>query len=258
MDLGLTGRAIIVSGGSSGIGLACVAALLAEGAIVATCARDDERLRHATAAFDPASCLAMPADVTDARAMEAFVATTVERFGRLDGVAAIAGQGIHGRALDLSIAQWESEVMGKLRGVLNLVAPARPHLRRSDGPRIVTLSAPTARDPDPGMAAISAGRAAVASLSRALALDLAGDGISVNAVAVGLIDTPRQHRRHHDVAPNIPYDDWLRGEADERRVPMRRPGSVADVALLVTLALSPALGFTTGSVLDATGGLPGS
>src|SRR5664280_250323 len=99
--LSLSGRAIIVTGGGSGIGLACVWALPAEGAVVATCAHDGERWRAMATCHcgvRPCPLVAMPADVTDAIAMEAPVATTVQRFGGLDGVAAIAGQGFHGRA----------------------------------------------------------------------------------------------------------------------------------------------------------------
>jgi NAD(P)-dependent dehydrogenase (short-subunit alcohol dehydrogenase family) len=257
VDLGLADRAIIVTGGSSGIGLACVGALLAEGAMVTTCARDGARLRHATAAFDTRSCLALPADVQEPTAMEELVDAAVDRFGRLDGVAAIAGRGIPGRALELSTVDWQEEVMSKLGGVLNIVRAAIPHLRRSDGPRIVSLSAPTARDPDPAMAAVSAARAAVANLTRSLAIDLASEGIAVNAVAVGLIDTARQRERHESIATGQPYDRWLQAEAVRRAVPMRRAGEAYDVARLVVLALSPELNYTTGSVFDATGGVAG-
>jgi len=257
MDLGLSGRSIVVTGGSSGIGLAVVHTLLAEGARVAMCGRDQAHLEAATASMPPEAIMPASADVTDAEAMNAFVDKTVDRFGRLDGIAAIAGEGIHGRALDLSPHQWQAEMLNKLAGVLNVVRPARVHLARSDAARVVTITAPAARDPAPQMAAISAARAAVANLTRSLALELADEGIAVNAIAVGLIDTDRQRRRHRDAGVAAPYEEWLSAEADRRAVPLRGAGTPLDVARLIVFALSPALGYTTGAVLDATGGAPG-
>jgi NAD(P)-dependent dehydrogenase (short-subunit alcohol dehydrogenase family) len=129
---------------------------------------------------------------------------TVGRFGRLAAFAALAGAGIYGHALDLGPVDWRSEVTAKLGAVLNLARSARRHLAASDAGRIVTVAAPTARDPDPAMAAVSAARAAVASLTRSLALDLTADGILVNAVSVGLVDTARQRARYERSAADVP------------------------------------------------------
>jgi NAD(P)-dependent dehydrogenase (short-subunit alcohol dehydrogenase family) len=106
------------------------------------------------------------------------------------------------------------------------------------------------------MAAVSAARAAVASLTRSLALDLAADGILVNAVSVGLVDTARQRARYEQSAVDVPYPAWLAAEVERRRVPLRRPGTAEEVARVVAFALSPAVSYTTGSMIAATGGLP--
>jgi len=257
MDLGLHGSTIIVTGGSSGIGLATVEALLAEGARVATCSRDPGRLEAATASMDPETLVAVSADVTDPAAMERFVSETVDRFGRLDGVAAVAGHGTHGRVLQLRPWEWESEVSDRLGGVLNLVRPARRYLARSEAARVVTVTAPSGRDPDLAMAAVSAARAAVANLTRTLALELAGEGTAVNAVAVGLIDTNRQRLRHQQLGIDQSYEEWLAAEVDRRMIPYRRAGNPQEIARLIVFALSPALSYTTGAVLDATGGILG-
>jgi NAD(P)-dependent dehydrogenase (short-subunit alcohol dehydrogenase family) len=219
------------------------------------CAREPGRLQAAIAEFDPQRCLAVPGDVADPDAMELLVAATVERFGRLDGVAALAGSGIHGSAFALSLTEWRVEVMDKIAGVLNVVRAARSHLAASGAARIVTVTAPTARHPDPNMAAVSAARAAIDNLTRALALELARDAIAVNAVAIGLVDTPRQRRRHRDDRADQPYESWLAREAERRQVPMRRAAVPDEVARVIVFALSPMLSYTTGSVFDATGGL---
>lgn len=258
MDLGLRGRTVLVTGGSSGIGLAVVRALLEEGANVSTCARDASRLREALRPFQRGRCVGMSVDVRDGEAVERLVVATAERFGRIDGVAAIAGSGIHGRALELTLGQWHDEITGKVSSVLNVVKPAYEYLRLSDNPRVVTLTTPTATCPDTEMAAVSAARAAVSNLTRSLALDLAPDGILVNAVAVGLIDTPIQQDRHARAETGERYAVWLDREAARRRVPLGRAGRAAEVATLVLVALSPMLTYTTGSTFAVTGGLVAS
>jgi NAD(P)-dependent dehydrogenase (short-subunit alcohol dehydrogenase family) len=102
---------------------------------------------------------------------------------------------------------------------------------------------------------VSAARAAVANLTRTLALELADDGIAVNFVAVGLIDTARQRAQHAATCEERPYDEWLQAESQRRNVPYRRAGTAEEVARMVVFALSPALSYTTGSTLDVTGGI---
>lgn len=254
MDLGLGRCVVVVTGASSGIGLATVRRLLEEGASVVACARREPQLRAALGDIGDAGPLLFAGDVNEQRDMEDLVASTVEAFGRLDGIACVAGRGIPGHALELPNEEWAREVDTKITGVINLVRAARPHLAASNG-RVVTITAPTGRDPQPSMAAISAGRAAIANLTRSLALDLVGDGIAVNAVSVGLIDTPRQRSRHDADGSATPYGDWLAGQVHERAIPMNRAGTSDEVAVLVVLALSPVLSYTTGSTLAATGGL---
>jgi NAD(P)-dependent dehydrogenase (short-subunit alcohol dehydrogenase family) len=214
MDLGLSGRVAIVTGGSSGIGRATVRALIAEGCLVAACARRAERLASLAAGVgDSGRLLTMEADVTDAKAMQRLVGATVAEFGRIDAIAALAGR-VFAVAED-----WKREISNKIEGVLTIVDAARLYLARSDAARVATVTAPTARQPDPTMAAVSAARAAVANLTRTLALDLADDRIAVNAVAVGLIDTERQREHHAKMGGAQPYAEWLSSESERRRVP---------------------------------------
>jgi NAD(P)-dependent dehydrogenase (short-subunit alcohol dehydrogenase family) len=106
------------------------------------------------------------------------------------------------------------------------------------------------------MAAISAGRAALDSLVRSLAIEFAPVGVRVNSVGVGLIDTPRQHDRYSAEADSgTAYEEWLGADARRRRVPMGRPGTADEVAAAIVWMLSPVSGYTTGALLDVTGGL---
>ncbi len=253
MDLGLASRSMLVTGGSSGIGLATAAVLLEEGALVTICGRDVDRLRAAESRLDSRRLLAVRADVTDPAAAAGVVAAAAEHAGQLDGVAALAGHGRRGRLLDLDPSVVVDEVSDKLRALLNVARTAASHLRTSSG-AIVAITAPTGLEPDPEMGAIGVGRAALANAIRALALELAADDVRVNAVGVGLIDSPRQRVRHANDERGDPYDVWLAGEATRRRIPLQRAGTDIEVATAVAYLLSPRSSFTTGAVLDVTGG----
>ncbi len=161
MDLGLAGRSIVVTGGSSGIGFATARLLLDEGAIVTICGRSADRLATAEAELDSSQLVAVEADVLDAVAAEHVIATAVDHAGRLDGVAAVAGRGHHGSLLELDPSVVVDEVSDKLLSLLNVARPAVAHLRSSGG-SIVGLTAPTGFEPSVTMGAVSAGRAALA------------------------------------------------------------------------------------------------
>jgi NAD(P)-dependent dehydrogenase (short-subunit alcohol dehydrogenase family) len=191
--------------------------------------------------------------VCNADAAFGAVAAAEQHGGGLNGVAAVAGWGWHGTLLELDPADVIAEVSDKLLGLLNVVRPAVPALTAARG-SVVGITAPTAARPSVAMGAVSAGRAALDNAVSALALELA-PAVRVNAVGVGLTDTPRQVELYEDAGAEEPYENWLITQAQERSIPLGRAATATEVASAICWLLSPASSFTTGAVLDVTGGL---
>lgn len=253
MDLQLSGHSILITGGSSGIGLATARLLLDEGAQVTICGRDTDRLKSAASDLHTERLETVVGDVLVPEQAAVIVNAASERFGRLDGVAAIAGRGHHGSLLDLDQATIATEIVGKVASLLNVLKPALPFLIESQG-RIVALTAPTATAPIPAMGTISAARAALDNAVSSLATELAPTGVRINAVGVGLIDTPRQRARHHASGTDTDYETWLQHQVQARQIPLQRAGNPQEVANAIVYLLSPRTSYTTGAVLDVTGG----
>lgn len=256
MDLGLGGRTVVVTGASSGVGLATAALLRAEGAHVAACARDAERLRAALEPLPgPGRVLARAADVLDEDAVAAFVDEAAAEFGGVDGVVANAGRSLMARALDTTAAQWDEEVRLKLAGVLHPVRAALGWLRKSDAPSVVAVNAILARQPEPRLAATSAARAALLNLATTLATELAPDGVRVNSVCLGLVDTGQWRRRHAASGSALDFDAWSAELAADRGIPLGRLGVAEEVAVPIVSLLSPRSSYVTGAALDVGGGV---
>lgn len=259
MDLGLFGRSILVTGGSSGVGLATVRMLLAEGAKVATCGRRPEALAEAldglTRRYGRDHVFHAPCDVRDPDAVRALVDTAAQRLGGLDGLVNNAGASRMKRLHETTAEDWRDELELKFSGVLAPTLAALPHLRKSNAAAIVNINAVLAKQPEPHLITTSAARAGILNLSASLAQELAADGIRVNSVCLGLVDTGQWTRRHQASSTDLDYDAWQAGFAADRGIALGRFGTADEVAYAITTLLSPRASYITGTTLDVAGGV---
>jgi len=256
MDLGLAGRVVVITGGSDGLGAATASALLAEGARVAICGRDERRLRDAEAALAasasaPEDVLAVVADVTDPAACERLVAATVTRWGRLDALVNNAGASSAGAFTALDDDRWSADLGLKVLAAARLSRLAHPHLARSDSAAILNVLSITAKAPGPGSMPTSVSRAAGLAMTKALAQEWGPDGIRVNAVLIGMVRSGQWERIAR--SRGLDLEDLLQQRAEA--IPLRRVAEAAELGALATLLLSPRCGYVSGAAVTFDGGV---
>jgi NAD(P)-dependent dehydrogenase (short-subunit alcohol dehydrogenase family) len=241
----LGGKVLIVTGASRGIGVAAARLFARRGATVVAAARDEQALAAATAEIGQAGgeATALATDVTDPDAVERLVATTVERFGRLDGAFNDAGQGHLPTPLaELDPTEFTRVLDVNLVGVFLCLRAELPRL--AAGGAIVNMSSSAGLSGAPGMSAYSAAKHGVIGLTRTAALDYGPKGVRVNAIAPGPILT----EGGIGAAPAE-----IRQEVAQA-LPLRRLGTPAEVAELAAWLLSDVASFVNGATISIDGG----
>jgi NAD(P)-dependent dehydrogenase (short-subunit alcohol dehydrogenase family) len=257
MDLRLSGKTAVVTGGTSGIGLETARLLLAEGARVAICGRDAGRLAAAEAALGGGErLLAKACDVLD----KASVATFAEAVGawsggRLDLLVNNAGQGRVSTFADTTDEAWREELDLKFFSQLNPLRAFLPMLHASDAASIVIVNSLLSLQPEPHMVATSAARAGVQNLAKSLATELA-PGIRVNTILLGLVISG-QWKRRFEARPDkgVGWDDFFTALAKSKGIPLARLGQPEEAASAIVWLGSPAASYVTGASLEVSGGV---
>jgi 3-oxoacyl-[acyl-carrier protein] reductase len=241
----LEGRVALVTGASRGIGRATALALATRGAIVVAAARGDGG-QPTAAAIQAAGgrAEALPLDVTDGAAIDAAIQTTLGRFGRLDVLVNNAGITRDQLLLRLKSHDWDAVLATNLTGAAWMAqAVLRPMLKQRSG-RIINVTSVVGQSGNAGQANYAASKAGLIGLTKALALEVGSRGITVNAVAPGMIDT--------DMTRTLPADAQ---QAWADRVPLKRLGTPDDVAHAIVFLASDEASYITGHVLAVNGGM---
>jgi 3-oxoacyl-[acyl-carrier protein] reductase len=239
----LSGRVALVTGASRGLGAAITFELARAGATVAVNYQTDGRAAAAVVAAAGAGAWSLQADVRDAEEASTLVDAVSDRAGGLDVVIANAGVWRGGRIDELAPEDWQLVLDTSLGGAFNVIRAAAPALRRSGRGRIVAIGSIIGLIGFPGDSAYATAKAGLVGLVRSLAKELGRDGITVNAVAPGLIDT--------DMTASLPQTSRERLLS---RTCIRRPGQPEEVARAVRFLVCDG-DYVTGQVLAVDGGL---
>lgn len=243
----------LISGGSRGLGLAAVERLLARGDRVATFSRSSSAELATLAAKHPTRLLTATLDAADSEAVQAFVRTAADRFGGITHCianAAVAYEGVLAMMRDDEI---DHMLAVNLRGTILLVreavrgmlgGPAKPaDAAAADGRSIVVISSVVATHGSPGLSVYAATKAGLEGFAKNLARELGPRGIRVNAIAPGFLTT--------DLSASLPEEHRHR---IERRTPLGRLGTPADIVGAIDFLTSPRAAFITGQILPIDGG----
>jgi NAD(P)-dependent dehydrogenase (short-subunit alcohol dehydrogenase family) len=237
----LAGQVAVITGGAGGIGSATAASLAREGATVVVLDRSLPREPGFPAR------LAIPADVTSADSLRAAAETVKGEFGGCDVLIIAAGVAVTGAAGQSTEADWDRVFEVNVRGAWLTFREFHPVLRRPG--RVVTVASAAGLRPLPELAAYSASKAALISLTRSIAIDYAQAGIRANCVCPGQVDTPlaarvQDARSREERAAVAAFADY----------PIKRPASPAEIAAAITFLSGPGNGYLTGAVLAVDGG----
>ncbi len=256
MDLGLSGKVALITGGSWGIGKGIALRLAEEGASVAICARRDDLLRQTAREIEERAgraVLPVVADVSKADDLERFARSALEKFGRIDILVNNAGSSAANYFEDVTDQMWEEDLNLKLMAAVRLSRICVPEMRKVGGGRIINITMIRAKQPGPKSVPTSVSRAAGVALTKALSKDLAADNILVNTVCVGVIRSGQWERRYDKEKDRYAsLNEFYQDRAKD--IPLHRYGEPGEVGDLVAFLASDRAKYITGDAINIDGG----
>ena len=242
----LKNKVAVVTGASQGIGHEAALVLAEAGAKVVVAARNEEKLAALAGAIADAGgeAFALKMDVADAEQVKTGFKQVIEKFGRLDILVNNAAVTRDGLAMRMKKDDWDAVLQTNLTGAHLCIQQALPTMMKARAGRIINISSVVAQSGNAGQANYVAAKAGLIGLTKAIAIEIASRGITVNAVAPGFIETP--------------MTDVLSDKVKEElkvRIPLGRMGSARDVAAAIVFLASDEAGYSTGHVLNVNGGM---
>ena len=254
MDLGLGGKVALITGGTSGIGLAIAQRLAGEGARIAICGRERGKLDRAVATLTSTEAKGFIADVCEPADVAALIEDTVKAFGRIDIVVSNAGTHIAGRIDGVTAEALLRHFQTKIVGPWELARNVAPHMRRQGGGRFIVIIGQTGKVPQANAIPSTVVNAAQHAFVKSLSDELAQDKILVNAVCPSRIKSPLTDGLKL-------YNEVYLGRSLEQQesqwgaeVPLGRWGTPDDIANAVTFLASERAAFIAGTNIDVDGG----
>jgi 3-oxoacyl-[acyl-carrier protein] reductase len=249
VELGIRGRLALVTGASSGLGRACALALAAEGARIAVGARRVELLEdvaaEARAAGSP-DARAYALDLADPASIDAMLAAMRDQQGDAEIFVANSGPPKAGAVANLTLADWDAAYGPAMRSLLQIVYAVLPAMRERGWGRIVNLASSALKTPIPNLALSNAFRAGLLGALKTLSREVAGDGVTINMIATGKIETERA--RSFYAEPGA----W---EKQQSEIPFGRFGKPDELAPLVAFLCGDGARYISGTTIAVDGGL---
>lgn len=259
MDLGLKNKSVVIMGGSSGVGLKTAKIFLEEGAKVAICGRNEQRLQEATESLlnfsNSNNVFSSRCDVTVKSDIFSFIDKVVNKFGGIDILVNAAGHSVMGHFFDITDEDWDMQIKLKYHAIIHAVQAVHPHMKESGGGRIININATLSKEPEQHMVATAATRAGLLNLSKTLSRELAADNILVNSVSLGLIKTDQWERRRLKNAPDMDPEAYYTDLAKQRGIPLGRVGEPEEVANVIVFLASDRASYVAGSTVETAGAL---
>lgn len=242
----LKDKVALLTGASQGIGRETALALAEAGAKVAACARNEEKLAALVNEIVNAGgeAVAVKMDVADGEQIKAGFKQVLDKFGRLDILVNNAAITRDGLAVRMKQDDWDAVIRTNLTGAHLCIQQALSTMMRARAGRIINISSVVAEMGNAGQSNYVAAKGGLVGLTKAIAIEIASRGVTVNAVAPGFIATPMT-----DVLPDKVKEDL------KTRIPLGRMGSARDVAAAIVFLASDEAAYITGHILDVNGGL---
>lgn len=257
MDVRLDNRTALITGGSLGLGRAMATEFARSGASVAIVSRTqatlDEAVDTIRAEAPNVSVGGFPCDVRDAAELAVTHAAIVAELGPVDILVNNAGTSAAKAFEEITDDEWQNDLDLKLMAAVRLIRLCLPAMKEQGWGRVINVLNTAAKAPPARSAPTSVSRAAGMALTKALAGELAPQGILVNALNTGILVTNQWHRLHSEQAPDKTFEEYLALRA--RPVPLGRLGDAAEFANLACFLASDHASFITGTSINVDGGM---